>query len=106
MDLAEYLLAGGPTLPGMVLTADTLLMMAAVDLLPLGRCPVDGWVPLDCPVLADGLLIRCPCCFRTFAHPTVVFMDDATRRSHGVEVVVEEDPDPVVFDLDRPWRPA
>lgn len=69
-------------------------MLADRDLLPISFCPKDGWVPVDCPVLSDGLLIRCPCCYRAFAAPDVLFMDDATRRAHGLEVVVDEQEPP------------
>ncbi|MGV0985044.1 MAG: hypothetical protein ACOYB2_10845 [Limnohabitans sp.] len=78
------------------LTPDALRVLAAVDLLPIGHCPKDGWVPLDCPVLADGLLVRCPCCYRPFGSDVVLFMDDQTRRAHGLEVVIEDQDGPEV----------
>lgn len=78
----------GAALPGYALTAAALDALAASDLLPVAQCLKCDWVPVDCPVLDDGLVMRCPCCFHAFRAEDVLFMDDAARRAHGFEVTI------------------
>jgi hypothetical protein len=102
LNLVERLMTGEPVLPGTVITVPAMLALAAADLLPVGLCKKDGWVPLDCPVLADGLIMRCPCCFWPFTSADVVFMDDPARRAHGLEVEVSDQDAP----YDMGWAPT
>jgi hypothetical protein len=75
--------------PG-ALSASRVHALAACDMLPCAECPTDGWMICDCPMLADGLLVRCPGCGHRFAVSDVRFMDDMDRRRHGLEVILLE----------------
>lgn len=79
-----------PDLGPQAMSASRVHALAACDMLPCADCPTDGWMVCDCPMLADGLLIRCPACAHRFAIADVRFMDDTDRRRHGLEVVLVE----------------
>ena len=75
----------------MTYTYQALMQLAAADLLPVAHCPVDEWVPLDCPATGG---MQCPCCFRQFSQSEVTFMDDAARQEHGLIVTTVEEARP------------